>query len=58
MFFKVPMSFPSLLIIFFLERLRANTRVIKKLATYKYINCSKLAKKMSFFSLKCVKNVI
>jgi hypothetical protein len=28
---RVPMSLPSLLMIFFLERLRANTRDIKKL---------------------------
>jgi len=42
------MTFPSLLITFFLERLRANTRVIKKLTMYKYLNCSELAAKMSF----------
>jgi len=43
--------------IFFLERLRANTRVIKKLETYKYINCSKFIKKKRFFRLSGVRTL-
>ncbi len=34
------MSFPSLLMIFFRERLRANVRDIKKMTIYKYLKCS------------------